>query len=119
MFRLFTGHSKCINLLPSLRFTTYDFAKMRRKSYYPQNQQLISQITATSSTGFNSSRPATPNMTDRDYAELAHQAVGIRGLSIDSHDPMHRPRTTDDYGEYSMDTLPIKGIIQEKERDES
>ena len=87
---------------------------MRRKSYYPQNQQLISQITATSSTGFNSSRPATPNMTDRDYAELAQQAVNIRGLSIDSHDPMHRPRYTEDYGNYSMDAVPMKGLVLEK-----
>lgn len=41
------------------QFTTYDFKKMQRRSYYPHNQQLVSQATATSS-GLASSRPATP-----------------------------------------------------------
>ena len=42
-----------------LRFTPYDFKKMMRRSYYPNNQQLISMATATSS-GLVSSRPETP-----------------------------------------------------------
>jgi serine/threonine kinase 32 len=42
-----------------LRFTSYDFKQMQRRSYYPHNQQLISTATATSS-GLASSRPATP-----------------------------------------------------------
>lgn len=34
---------------------------MLRRSYYPQNQQIVSTITATSSTGgLVSSRPVTP-----------------------------------------------------------
>ncbi|KAJ3861521.1 kinase-like domain-containing protein [Lentinula novae-zelandiae] len=41
------------------QFTSYDFKKMQRRSYYPHNQQLISTATATSS-GLASSRPATP-----------------------------------------------------------
>lgn len=41
------------------RFTSYDFKKMQRRSYYPHNQQLISTATGTSS-GIASSRPATP-----------------------------------------------------------
>ncbi|ESK96425.1 agc yank protein kinase [Moniliophthora roreri MCA 2997] len=41
------------------QFTTYDFKKMQRRSYYPHNQQLVSTATATSS-GLASSRPATP-----------------------------------------------------------
>ncbi|KAL0067161.1 hypothetical protein AAF712_005731 [Marasmius tenuissimus] len=41
------------------QFTTYDFKKMQRRSYYPHNQQLISTATATSS-AIASSRPETP-----------------------------------------------------------
>jgi serine/threonine kinase 32 len=41
-----------------LRFTSYDFNKMQRWSYYPHNH-LIFTATATSS-GLASSRPGTP-----------------------------------------------------------
>ncbi|PIL25027.1 transporter [Ganoderma sinense ZZ0214-1] len=41
------------------QFTPYDFKKMQRRSYYPQTQ-IVSTVTATSSTGPASSRPATP-----------------------------------------------------------
>ncbi|KAK0479392.1 kinase-like domain-containing protein [Armillaria luteobubalina] len=41
------------------RFTSYDFKKMQRRSYYPHNQHLVSMATATSS-GMTSSRPTTP-----------------------------------------------------------
>ncbi|KAI0731226.1 kinase-like protein [Earliella scabrosa] len=41
------------------QFTPYDFKKMQRRSYYPQTQ-IISTVTATSSTGPASSRPVTP-----------------------------------------------------------
>ncbi|KAJ7909344.1 kinase-like domain-containing protein [Mycena leptocephala] len=52
------------NFSPEMRqmeeqFTSYDFKKMQRRSYFPQNQQLISTATATSS-GMASSRPSTP-----------------------------------------------------------
>ena len=48
------------SFLSSLRrFTSYDFKKMARRSYYPQNQQIVSTVTATSSTGVVS-RPVTP-----------------------------------------------------------
>ncbi|KAL1685868.1 kinase-like domain-containing protein [Schizophyllum commune] len=33
------------------QFTSYDFKRMQRRSYYPTNTQLISQATATSSSG--------------------------------------------------------------------
>jgi len=33
---------------------------MRRRSYYPHNQQIISTVTATSSSGVVASRPVTP-----------------------------------------------------------
>ncbi|KAI9508187.1 AGC/YANK protein kinase [Russula earlei] len=42
------------------QFTIYDFRAMRRRSYYPQNQQIISTVTATSSSGVVASRPVTP-----------------------------------------------------------
>jgi len=42
------------------QFTSYDFRNMKRRSYYPHNQQLISTLTATSSNGPQSSRPGTP-----------------------------------------------------------
>ncbi|KAF5316099.1 hypothetical protein D9619_006171 [Psilocybe cf. subviscida] len=51
------------------QFTSYDFKKMQRRSYYPHNQHLISTATGTSS-GLASSRPATP-------------ADDLRGLSSD------------------------------------
>jgi serine/threonine kinase 32 len=50
-------------LLSVPRFTSYDFKKMQRRSYYPSNQQIETQITTmatgTSSTGAIS-RPVTP-----------------------------------------------------------
>ncbi|KAG8965661.1 hypothetical protein FRC03_000296 [Tulasnella sp. 419] len=44
------------------QFTSYDFRKMKRRSYYPHNQQIISTVTASSSVGVASSRPGTPAM---------------------------------------------------------
>ena len=57
------------------RFTSYDFKKMQRRSYYPHNH-LISTATATSS-GLASSRPGTPANDLR---------VENGGLRIESHD---------------------------------
>lgn len=92
---------------------------MNRRSYYPSNQ-VISQMTTTSSNGFISSRPETPNLTEREYAELGHPSVNIRGMSMDSHDPLETRgavrRLTDEYGgHYSMETVPMKSIVNEKE----
>ncbi|KAG8940320.1 hypothetical protein FRC04_005418 [Tulasnella sp. 424] len=43
------------------QFQVYDFRKMKRRSYYPHNQQIISTVTATSSVGVvPSSRSGTP-----------------------------------------------------------
>ncbi|KAF8638954.1 hypothetical protein AX16_010428 [Volvariella volvacea WC 439] len=61
------------------QFTTYDFKKMQRRSYYPHNQQLVSTATATSS-GIASSRPTTPATDLR-----ADSAIGINGNSIELH----------------------------------
>jgi len=51
------------------QFTSYDFRKMQRRSYYPQNQQLISSITATTSSGMGPSRPTTPAVFERSGAD--------------------------------------------------
>ena len=60
----------------SYRFTIYDFRAMHRRSYYPQNQQIVSTVTATSSSGMVASRPVTPG-----------EPISGRGDSIglDSH----------------------------------
>ena len=50
---------RILTLTTPSRFTPYDFKKMHRRSYYPQTQ-IISTVTATSSTGPASSRPVTP-----------------------------------------------------------
>ncbi|KAL5531338.1 hypothetical protein ACEPAG_4215 [Sanghuangporus baumii] len=92
------------------QFTTYDFKKMHRRSYYPQNQQIASQM--TSSTGFLSSRPDTPSLTEREFAELGHPSVTVRGMSLDSHDPLETRagvhRLPDEYGGgYQADGVPM------------
>jgi serine/threonine kinase 32 len=48
------------------QFTPYDFKKMHRRSYYPHNQQIVSTVTATDSTGaLVASRPVTPGTNDQ------------------------------------------------------
>ncbi|TFY72024.1 hypothetical protein EVG20_g1004 [Dentipellis fragilis] len=46
------------------QFTMYDFRAMHRRSYYPHNQQIVSTVTATSSSGQVTSRPVTPGTVD-------------------------------------------------------
>lgn len=53
------------------RFTNYDSDKMKRRSYYPHNQQLISSITQSSSGQPEPiSRPQTP--ANNNSVELTH-----------------------------------------------
>ncbi|KAF8313647.1 kinase-like protein [Clavulina sp. PMI_390] len=65
------------------QFTIYDFDKMRRRSYYPTNQQqLVSSITATSSTGGGPvettiSRPQTPAANS---SECLREGQGRQGV---------------------------------------
>ncbi|KAJ7449517.1 kinase-like domain-containing protein [Mycena latifolia] len=71
------------NFSPEMRqmeeqFTSYDFKKMQRRSYFPHNQ-LISTATATSS-GMASSRPGTPANDLR-----MENGVAINGNSMDLH----------------------------------
>lgn len=62
------------------RFTSYDFKKMQRRSYYPHNQHIISTATGTSS-GMASSRPGTPANDLR-----AENGIAIAGNSLDGGD---------------------------------
>jgi len=92
---------------------------MHRRSYYPHNQQISSQITATSSTNFISSRPETPNFPEQEYSEGANgiHAVGIRDLSMDGHDPMdprNGIRRTGDYDEVPDNSVPLHDLVNEK-----
>ncbi|EPQ56369.1 kinase-like protein [Gloeophyllum trabeum ATCC 11539] len=95
------------NLTPEMRqmeeqFTTYDFKKMQRRSYYPHNQQIVSTVTATSSTGMTGvpSRPVTPGDFQSEQGLTANgAAIGVA-------------RTTDEFNEsdghgISMNRLPI------------
>ncbi|KAM6496911.1 Protein kinase-like domain containing protein [Amanita muscaria] len=60
------------------QFTSYDFKKMQRRSYYPHNQHLVSTVTATSS-GVASSRPGTPG---NDFRAL-DGGIAVTGDSVD------------------------------------
>jgi len=62
------------------QFTSYDFRKMKRRSYYPHNQHIISTATGTSS-GLASSRPGTPRNDLR-----VDNGITIAGHSIDGVD---------------------------------
>jgi serine/threonine kinase 32 len=88
------------------QFTSYDFKKMQRRSYYPHNQHLISTATATSS-GLASSRPGTPANDLR---------VENNSLRIEGHGNDARM----DGGIYSGNTLEITSgdeTISMRERD--
>ncbi|KAG5641977.1 hypothetical protein DXG03_003830 [Asterophora parasitica] len=62
------------------QFTSYDFKKMQRRSYYPHNQHIVSTATGTSS-GMASSRPETPA-----DGLIVNNGVSIAGHSIDARD---------------------------------
>lgn len=99
------------------QFTTYDFKKMRRRSYYPQNQ-VVSQMTA-SSAGFLPSRPETPIANERECAELGNPQVNIRETSMDitleGNRRLHQ--INDGYNaNYSSDAVPLDNIVLEKDR---
>jgi len=55
------------------QFTSYDYRKMKRRSYYPHNQQIVSTMTGTSA-----SRPSTP----------AGEQVDSRVASVDAMPPL-------------------------------
>jgi hypothetical protein len=58
-----------------IRFASYDFKKMHRRSYYPTNAQIASQMTGTSSSGLGveSSRPVTPSVN-------AHELQSVHAM---------------------------------------
>lgn len=79
-------------------------------------------MTTTSSTGFISSRPETPNATERDYIDggAVNPPLNVRGLSMDSRDAMdsraairHIPE--EDKGGYQVDPIPMRCLVNEKD----
>ncbi|KAF5383674.1 hypothetical protein D9615_003670 [Tricholomella constricta] len=78
------------------QFTSYDFKKMQRRSYYPHNQHIVSTATGTSS-GMASSRPATPANDLR-----VDNGISIAGQSLDGGDSdAFRPERITSEKEYS------------------
>ncbi|KIJ55102.1 hypothetical protein M422DRAFT_57733 [Sphaerobolus stellatus SS14] len=67
------------------QFTTYDFRKMMRRSYYPTNQQLVSTVTATSSSGLSPSRPVTPRLSSEPL-QVADSWNGYQNNSLQNHE---------------------------------
>ena len=85
------------------RFTVYDFKKMQRRSYYPQNNpQIVSTVTATSSTGVVS-RPVTPATMQGDMGPTETNG------SVYGHKPSHEME------QVRMDASPIP-IGEENEK---
>ena len=84
------------------RFTSYDFKKMQRRSYYPHNH-LISTVTATSS-GLASSRPGTPANDLR---------VENSGLRVEGHDMRMEGGIV--YNNSSLEVNGIEEPIREKD----
>jgi len=83
------------NLSPEMKqmeeqFTPYDFKRMQRRSYYPSNQQIISTVTATSSTGL-ASRPVTPATTDQRHD------IGVHGTTMSEYHGQDTPILKSDY----------------------
>ncbi|KZT09884.1 kinase-like protein [Laetiporus sulphureus 93-53] len=74
------------------QFTSYDYRKMQRRSYYPQNQ-IVSTVTATSS-GPSNSRPVTPMTIEPDglHEEYALKKVN-RSFEEDMLDTPISPST--------------------------
>ena len=77
---------------------------MQRRSYYPQNQQIVSTVTATSSSGVVSSRPVTPTTMAGD-GDVRPDSVNE---SVYGHKPLHE---TD---EMTMDSnaMPMNDMLQ-------
>ncbi|KAI9461434.1 kinase-like domain-containing protein [Boletus coccyginus] len=71
------------------QFTSYDFKKMQRRSYYPHNQQIVSSITATTSTGgLIASRPVTPMASDQPAVDIS--PVARDSFEGDNHSPSEK-----------------------------
>lgn len=75
-------------LVPNHRFTPYDFKKMHRRSYYPHNQQIVSTVTATDSTGaLVASRPVTPGTNDQRSDRAMIQPSGATDFDLSDSPP--------------------------------
>jgi len=76
------------------QFTSYDFRKMQRRSYYPHNQQIVSSITATTSTGgLVASRPTTPMAADQPTVDITH--AGRDSFEGDNHIALANAKLSD------------------------
>jgi serine/threonine kinase 32 len=84
------------------RFTPYDFKRMHRRSYYPQNQQIVSTVTATFRV---SSRPVTPTTIPGD-------ADGAVVDSVNGSTYGHKPHDMDDM--MDSQAIPMNDISNEK-----
>jgi len=95
------------------QFTPYDFKKMNRRSYYPTNTQLVSQATATTSSGVGeltgSSRPVTPSVSVLGNGDAVSIAAPVpngfpeterygQGVPF-SHHQQQRPLVDDEKGQ--------------------
>jgi serine/threonine kinase 32 len=86
--------------LISSRFTSYDFKKTQRRSYYPHNEHTTSTVTATSS--IMESRPVTPVPHD----------LGLD--SVQGADGTHHNGTPiSDYNDIT--SLRLEKMVSEKE----
>jgi hypothetical protein len=75
---------------------------MRRRSYYPHNQQLISTVTATSSSGVVASRPVTPG----DIINGRSDSIGVD--SHDAHGPPDEDKGHHSEGHHHLQVLDIR-----------
>lgn len=77
---------------------------MQRRSYYPQNQQLVSQVSTSSV-----SRPVTPNTT------LPGDADVVRADSVDGSAYGYKPSHEHHHG-YKAETpaTPLNDVTSEK-----
>lgn len=66
---------------------------MRRRSYYPHNQQIVTTVTATSSSGMVASRPVTPgDMINGRSDDIGLDSQFLQGLRDDhSSEGLHHP----------------------------
>jgi hypothetical protein len=74
---------------------------MRRRSYYPHNQQIISTVTATSSSGVVASRPVTPG----EVVNGRRDSIGLDSHSV--HGSPDEPKGHGSEGRHHIQVLEI------------
>lgn len=76
---------------------------MRRRSYYPHNQQIISTVTATSSSGVAASRPVTPG--EGGQVNGRSDSIGLDSHSV--HGPPDEPKDHGSEGHHHIQVHEI------------